>query len=484
MSNEQGTVHIRFGGVEAHRRAFLRAAAVATGGVLITVGRDEASGQVIAPGHRGMPSAQDARNFPAAGAFDGLFQAPTATTVAIPERKNIAALPDAELTNLRDAFRTLGAPAGSIYQSWVQLHVNSCQHNNDLIWPWHRAYLYYFEKRLQRANPSADPPVTIPYWAYDTEGADPDTAESRRLPVPFRADTVGGMPNPLFVRDDDGERFAGVNEGQFELPSVAVATADIISSSPDFFTFGTSLENGPHNYVHNNLGTTMGNRQFSPNDPIFWLHHSNLDWAWVRWEGSDNHAEPQPPANQAWLDTTLPGFSQFPTQFPLNRVGQFLDLTQLGYTYVLDSFSIALDLRREMMARSPALDFARAVKPPATPGTRPVAIRFRDVELPKTTVLEVRVFLNRPNANAETPLTDPGLAGVLTFYPPHAGHGPIPKTVTVELVATRAVQRLLAENPGTTRFPVTAVVVPSRRAAAEAQAETLKYKSIDVVIRP
>ena len=149
----------------------------------------------------------------------------------------------------------------------------------------------------------------------------------------------------------------------------------------------------------------------------------------------------------------------------------------------MDSIPVSLDLRRQMTAQSQALDFARAVIPAPTPGTRPVAIRFRDVELPKSNVVEVRVFLNRPGANAQTPLNDPGLVGILTIYPPHAGHGPVPKTVTVELPATRAVRRLLAENRGTTKFPITAVVVPARRAAAEAQAETLKYKSIEVVIR-
>jgi hypothetical protein len=483
MANSLDPAHGSDNDSVGHRRQFLRAAAIATGGILITTGRDEAGGQVAAPGHGAMSFPQSAGKSPAAGAFDGIFQTPAATTTMVPERKNIALLPDAELTNFRQAFSALGAPTGASYQFWVRLHVNNCQHNNDLIWPWHRAYLYYFEKSLQLANPSADPPVTIPYWAYDAEDSEPSAVPPRSLPVPYRAATVGGMPNPLFVRDDDDERFAGVNEGTFEFPAVAVATADIINDSPDFFTFGVSLENGPHNYVHNNLGTTMGNRQFSPNDPIFWLHHSNLDRAWVRWDGVDSHADPQGPANQAWLDTPLPGFSQSPAQFPKNRVSEFLDLTSLGYTYLMDSFLVPLDLRRQMTAQSPALDFARAVRPARPSQTRPVAIRFRDIELPRSTVMEVRVFLNRPNANAQTPLNDPGLAGILTLYPPHAGHGPVPNTVTVELVATRAVQRVLAENRGTTKFPVTAVVVPARRAAAEAQAETLKYKSIEVVIR-
>ncbi len=86
----------------------------------------------------------------------------------------------------------MGAPTGSIYASWVNVHANNCQHNNSYIWPWHRAYLYYFEQRLQRALPSASPAVTVPYWAYDTIGTDPTTRQYRRLPTPFRPSMGAG----------------------------------------------------------------------------------------------------------------------------------------------------------------------------------------------------------------------------------------------------------------------------------------------------
>src|SRR5262249_8239162 len=193
-------------------------------------------------------------------AFEGLFVAPTAAR-APNERTNIAFLPQSELDNLRQAFRVLRANNNAIYNTWVNVHVQACQHNNNLIWPWHRAYLYYFELRLQRANPSADPPVTIPYWNYDRvgNGTGGDTQEFRRLPPQYRASTAGGQSNPLYVG-----RASGVNQGTYVLPYRTVQTEGIVTGTSDYFQFGTNLENAPHNNVHNQLGLPMQDRFYSP----------------------------------------------------------------------------------------------------------------------------------------------------------------------------------------------------------------------------
>jgi tyrosinase len=43
------------------------------------------------------------------------------------------------------------------------------------------------------------------------------------------------------------------------------------------------VENAPHNGVHNLIGGTMDNVAISPRDPIFWLHHANIDRLWDAW---------------------------------------------------------------------------------------------------------------------------------------------------------------------------------------------------------
>jgi tyrosinase len=46
--------------------------------------------------------------------------------------------------------------------------------------------------------------------------------------------------------------------------------------------FEPSIESAPHNPVHDIIGNTMTTMQ-SPTDPIFWLHHANIDRLWSAW---------------------------------------------------------------------------------------------------------------------------------------------------------------------------------------------------------
>lgn len=50
----------------------------------------------------------------------------------------------------------------------------------------------------------------------------------------------------------------------------------------DFARFSTLLEQAPHGTIHVEIGGRGGDmsRMQSPNDPIFWLHHSFVDKLW------------------------------------------------------------------------------------------------------------------------------------------------------------------------------------------------------------
>lgn len=45
---------------------------------------------------------------------------------------------------------------------WARIHANQCQHSWEQFLTWHRAYLYFFEQRLQ----DVDSTVTLPYWDW------------------------------------------------------------------------------------------------------------------------------------------------------------------------------------------------------------------------------------------------------------------------------------------------------------------------------
>jgi hypothetical protein len=454
-------------GTEPGRRTFLKTAAVAAGGALVSL-----------PARADHPKPAGEHPKKTDAAFEGVFVTPRAPRT-LNQRKNIAFLPDAELDQLREAFRVLRANNDAIYTTWVNIHVENCQHDNDLIWPWHRAYLYYFELRLQQAVPGANPPVTLPFWSYDRvgDGTGSDTVEFRRLPSQYRPQTIGDQPNPLWV-----SRRTAVNDGTYALPFRAVQSAGIVAGNADFESFTANLESQPHNNVHNLLGYPMMDRQYSPSDPVFWLHHSNLDRALEAWRAVAGHEDLiKSPSLASWRRTPLPGFSG--SQFPRRLVEDVLQTDDLGYSYVDQVIPVALKPgEMPTLLSTKDVDFGSARRPPAAvPALRPVRIRFAGVR-PPGRMLQARVFLGVPGASADTRLDDAGFVGMFTLYPPHTGHGSAYSAVTLDLDVTDAVQKLIADKM-TTKFPISVVVVQfDKDGKPQAATVKLEYKAVSVEI--
>jgi tyrosinase len=177
--------------------------------------------------------------------------------------------------------------------------------------PWHRRYLAAFEEALIDADralrPDAAEPVTLPYWRW----VDPfpewllDFLPVRNHPVtgaqlpgrtlgpasskPTAADVatiLEGFGQQLPGQDvDDYTRFTWGLEGNGLRPN------------------GTRLP--AHNSVHSYVGGIMNNTRYSPFDPVFWLHHAEVDRLWHIWQlrhpdahpaltGSDRVMDPWP----------------------------------------------------------------------------------------------------------------------------------------------------------------------------------------------
>jgi tyrosinase len=246
---------------------------------------------------------------------------------------------------------------------------SQCPHSNWWFLPWHRAYLYYFERILRWA--ANDTTLTLPYWNY----SDP---EQRELPKVFRDRTVNGQPNALYLpesaifKDDQGNsqifpmRDGPLNRGLTQLTSSATSLNALkivpftnSAPAPANQAFGSAracdttcacasgaVESIPHNVVHNAIGgsvvTTgagfrvgfMGDITTAARDPIFWLHHSNIDRLWESWvqlnQGRQN------PDDSDWLDYPFAFYDvgedkqpQPATITPRN----ILSTQQLGYVY-------------------------------------------------------------------------------------------------------------------------------------------------------
>jgi hypothetical protein len=187
-------------------------------------------------------------------------------------------------------------------QAW-----DNCQHGSYFFFAWHRMYLYFFDRILRAA--AGDPNLVLPYWNWT------DPAQ-RTLPVAFRQ--PASSSNPLYIAPPG--RPTALDAGTATLGAGVVdysaAFADVAFDSPngDGSSFGGQIaspeqfnsphgdfESQPHDVVHEALGGLMGVVDTSAQDPIFWLHHANIDRMWKLWLAQGGGRTDA--SDAAWLNT-------------------------------------------------------------------------------------------------------------------------------------------------------------------------------------
>jgi tyrosinase len=252
--------------------------------------------------------------------------------------------------------RPASDPRSWIYQANVHLAPeqdapmkpdwNQCQHGNYYFLPWHRMYTYWLERLLRDA--SGDPTFTVPYWNYANPSA-------RALPLALRTKDWPGHDevNPLYVVERNRDA-GGLNNGA-QLPPSAVETSWIPlrltrfdTPSPRLASFGGRTREQPghalstmgsfetyHNLIHVLLGGTggyMSSLPLSARDPVFLLHHANVDRLWRRWlEQGGGRASPLD--NEKWLNAAFTFFDEKGERVKMSVKDALEPETQLGYRY-------------------------------------------------------------------------------------------------------------------------------------------------------
>jgi hypothetical protein len=153
------------------------------------------------------------------------------------------------------------------------------------FFPWHRLYLSMVEKRLQEINPM----VTIPYWDWSYDWADP--LKSPLFSSEMGMDvTVGARGDCRYRRNFPRQHCLARNYNAREFTSFYPSPTinAIVKSARNYDQFRQRVEYVPHGIVHAAVGGQNGDMtaMHSPNDPIFWLHHSNVDRLWNAWQQS------------------------------------------------------------------------------------------------------------------------------------------------------------------------------------------------------
>jgi tyrosinase len=190
---------------------------------------------------------------------------------------------------------------------------NMCQHGNYFFWSWHRMYLYWFERIIRKM--ADDSCWALPYWNYTL-------ATERTLPAPFQDTT-----SPLYFAN----RGAGWNTGTASFPSGDVQYSAALTLA-NFTSGSASIEQSPHNNVHVDIGGAMGDILTAAQDPIFFVHHSNIDRLWDIWLAQSPGAS-DPLGDATWKTTKFTFFDENGNQVQMTGCDILRAQEQLGYSY-------------------------------------------------------------------------------------------------------------------------------------------------------
>jgi len=256
-------------------------------------------------------------------------------------------------------------------QTDQDLFWNQCQHQTWYFIPWHRGYVWSIEGLVRAEIVKQGGPAdwAMPYWNY----SDTQNPQARMLPPAFACKTLpDNSENPLYV----AQRY-----GQGTLPLVLPA-ADVTLEAllqPRFTGTGAGalsgfgglktgfshsgmvsgrLENHPHNIVHvdvggeNNMGPgLMSDPDTAGLDPIFWLHHANIDRLWMVWNSTPGHLNP---TDAAWLNGPMDRKFVMPTVDGTDYFytpDEMQDTTAAPLNYIYDQQQASANVAR--MAAAP-----------------------------------------------------------------------------------------------------------------------------------
>lgn len=222
-------------------------------------------------------------------------------------------------------------------------------HQSWLFFPFHRYYLYFYERILGKLI--GDPTFALPFWNWDSP-------PGMKLPALF-ADPSSSLYDELRNANHQPPTLLDLDWNGTDVPTTE---ADQISSNLKImyrqmvsnakkqqlffgqaYRAGTdpdpgagSIETTPHGPVHIWTGDNtqpnsedMGNFYSAARDPIFFSHHSNVDRMWSVWKTLGKNKDI---TDKDWLDT---GFLFYDENAQLVRVKvrDCLDSKKLGYVY-------------------------------------------------------------------------------------------------------------------------------------------------------
>lgn len=401
------------------------------------------------------------------------------------------------------------------FRNWdnlAKVHLDFCPHGNWFFLPWHRAYLHSFENIIREITNS--PEFALPYW---------DWTKDTQIPSSFWKDTLNDASRQVTQNDTISPESTGtqviadvMREKKFELfgstkPFNQTSTDTRFQRARGALSL---LERTPHNDVHNWINGNMAS-MLSPIDPIFWLHHCNVDRIWADWNSKGNSNT----SDQLWRDFT------FRQNFVLSKdkrydviVKNLEDTIRLGYRYhginpvsdqVLaiastpfletnfqDKFAsmraafsklgqesvFPVELSDQAVSKTKNLRTDLVTK-----GEQPRVLAIvKNVDPGTASSVRVRVFLDCDYLSQDTPPNDPHYVGSLSFFGAsndHTGHHGMDKETNFSYIfdLTKTLEKLDRLNRPIEK-ELNVQLLPLSFAKGKTSSAEIKFDGVEIIL--
>jgi hypothetical protein len=269
-------------------------------------------------------------------------------------RKSIAKMKNLSKTSPNSKFGWIAQ--AEIHRKYCSRDHNNI-HNTGLFLPWHRAYLFFFEEIcrqiLKEDNVVDYADFALPYW---------DWTKSPNIPNVFGKTVWDEDLNTIKPPDnwitDPNFKWERLIEPRGQIPG-DLGIGYILNEPSFYYIIGVDsfsdfsggiLLSGPHSTIHAGIGGNMREPGLAALDPIFWLHHANVDRIWSKWMENHPGGVPSPncppegcgidcrypPLITKWLKSTAEGFYDVSEKPTGRQVLNLLDTFKpeyLGYCY-------------------------------------------------------------------------------------------------------------------------------------------------------
>ncbi|XVF40539.1 hypothetical protein PTKIN_Ptkin01aG0121900 [Pterospermum kingtungense] len=223
-------------------------------------------------------------------------------------------------------------------------------HFSWLFFPFHRLYLYFYERILGKLIGDED--FALPFWNWDAPNGMPIPAiyTNPISPLYDEKRNVDHQPPKLVDLDYNGTDEESTKKDQV-ISNLKVMYRQMVSAKTPTLFHGEAyragdspspgmgaIENIPHTPIHRWCGDKrqtysedMGNFYSAGRDPLFYAHHSNVDRMWSIWKSLPGKKR-NDFTDTDWLDASFLFYDENKNLVRC-KVRDCLDTKTLGYDY-------------------------------------------------------------------------------------------------------------------------------------------------------